>query len=63
MWSASTKYGFVQPSSFTAASAAARVCAGSDPMIVCSRFDLFHTGTTSTPASAAFMHAANCAFA
>ena len=25
--------------------------AGSDPMMVCSRFDLFHTGITSTPAS------------
>ena len=37
----------------TAASAAARVSAGSEPMMVCSRLDLFHTGTTSIPASAA----------
>ena len=53
MWSASTWYGFVQPSAFTAASAAARTLAGSEPMIVCSRFDLFQTGMTSTPRSAA----------
>src|ERR1017187_4637697 len=32
-------------------------------MMVCSRFDLFQTGTTSTPASAAFMHAASWALA
>src|SRR6185312_6950836 len=63
MWSASRKYGFVQPSSFTAASAAARVCVGSDPMIMCSRLDLFQTGVTSTPAALAFMQAASCAFA
>src|SRR6185437_9555439 len=63
MWSASRKYGFVQPSSLTAASAAARVWLGSEPIIMCSRLDLFHTGTTSTPASAARMHAASCALA
>ena len=63
MWSASTWYGFVQPSSRTAASAAARVVAGSEPMIVCSRFDLFQTGMTSAPCSAASMQARSCAFA
>src|SRR5882762_8171685 len=31
--------------------------------MVCSRFDLFHTGTTGTPASAARTQARNCAFA
>ncbi len=36
---------------------------GSEPMIMCSRLDLFHTGTTSTPASPAITHAASCAFA
>ena len=35
---------------YTAVSAAARVEDGSEPMIVCSRFDLFHTGITSIPA-------------
>jgi len=30
-------------------SAAARTLAGSDPMIRCSRLDLFHTGLISTP--------------
>ena len=33
MWSASTWYGFFQPSARTAASAAARTLAGSEPMI------------------------------
>src|SRR5437763_33 len=63
MWSASTWYGFAQPSAFTAASAAARVVAGPEPMIVCSRFDLFQTGTTSIPRSAARTQARSCGFA
>ena len=45
--------GFFQPSAFTAASAAARRLAGSEPMKVCSRLDLFQTGTMSTPCCAA----------
>src|SRR5579875_2640868 len=63
MWSASQKYGLFQPSAFTAASAAARVEVGSEPMMLCSRFDLFHTGMTSIPAFAASTHACSCAFA
>src|ERR1700722_20714165 len=63
IWSASKKYGLVQPNSLTAASAAIRVWLGSDPIIMCSRLDLFQTGTTSTPASEARTHAASCAFA
>ena len=55
------KVGFFQPNSFTAASAAARVALGSEPIIKCSRLDLFHTGTTSIPAAAAITHAASCA--
>ncbi len=63
MWSASTWYGFAHPIAVTAASAAARVAAGSLPIIVCSRFDLFQTGITSTPRSPASWHARSCAFA
>src|SRR5271170_29805 len=63
MWSASRKYGVVQPSAFTAASAAARVCVGSEPMMVCSRLDLFQTGAMVTPAFLAFTQACNCALA
>src|SRR3954447_25120217 len=63
MWSASTWYGLVHFRSRTAASAAARTLAGSDPMMVCSRFDLFHTGMTSTPLLAARTHAWSCALA
>src|SRR6185312_5483357 len=47
----------VQCSAFTAASAAARVEYGSEPMMLCSRFDLFHTGITSAPAFCASMQA------
>ena len=57
MWSASTWYGLLQPSVLTASSAAARVLAGVEPIMVCSRFDLFHTGMTSTPCSAAILQA------
>jgi hypothetical protein len=63
MWSASTWKGFAQPSSRTAASAAASTLAGLEPTMPCSRKDLFQTGVTSTPLSAARMHARSCAFA
>ena len=63
MWSASQKYGSFHPSAFTAASAAALTLEGSEPMMLCSRFDLFQTGTTSTPCSRTFTHACNCALA
>src|SRR5579871_1870703 len=63
MWSASTWYGRVQPSSRTAASAAARTPAGSEPTVTCSRCDLFQTGTTSAPWTVASRNARNCAFA
>ena len=63
MWSASTWKGLVQSNSLTAASAAARTLAGREPTMVCSRCDLFQTGVTSTPRSAASTHARNCAFA
>src|SRR2546422_7386696 len=43
MWSASTCQPFFQSSAFTAASAAASTLDGSEPMNVCSRFDLFQT--------------------
>src|ERR1700689_918606 len=59
MWSASQKYGFSQCSACTAASAAWRTDEGSEPMIVCSRFDLFQTGMTSTPFCKATSHACN----
>src|SRR5260370_1248214 len=39
----------------TARSAAALTLAGSEPTMLCSRFDLFHTGITSRPAPAAIM--------
>ncbi len=63
MWSASQKYGSFQARALTAASAAWRTEEGSEPMIICSRFDLFHTGTTSIPLWRAFMQACNCALA
>src|SRR5437016_5342308 len=63
MWSASTWYGRFQSSSATAESAAARTLAGSEPTIRCSRLDLFQTGITTAPRSAAIMHARNCALA
>src|SRR2546425_12182744 len=49
--------GLFQFSSRTAAAAAARTLDGSEPMVRCSRLDLFQTGMTSTPCSAAFRHA------
>ena len=63
MWSASRKYGAVQPRAFTAASAAARVLVGSEPMMLCSRLDLFQTGTISTPSFLAARQAASWASA
>src|SRR3954453_8760486 len=63
MWSASTWYAAFQPSASTAASAAARVLEGAEPTVVCSRCDLFQTGTTGAPFSAASIQARNCAFA
>jgi hypothetical protein len=63
MWSASTWYGFVQPSSRTASSAATRTLGGCEPTVVCSRYDLFQTGTTSAPRSTAVMHARSWALA
>src|SRR5262245_17541216 len=63
IWSASTWCGCFQPRSRTAASAAVRTLAGSDPTMPCSRFDLFHTGTTCTPCSAPRIHARSCALA
>ena len=42
---------------FTAASTAARVPAGSEPTMRCSRLDLFQTGVTSAPCCAARMKA------
>ena len=57
MWSASTKYAPCQPTARTAASAASRTLAGSEPTTRCSRFDLFHTGVTSTPRRAASTNA------
>ncbi len=51
MWSASMCQVFFQPSSLTALAAAARTLGGSEPMMVCSRLDLFQTGTMSTPCS------------
>src|SRR5262249_34011583 len=47
----------------TAQSAAARVPDGSEPTILCSRFDLFQTGMIVTPCCAARTQAANCGFA
>ena len=38
-------------------------CRGAEPMVVCSRCDLFQTGITSAPRSAAIMQARSCAFA
>ena len=63
IWSASTCHGFFQPSSATAFSAAARTLAGLEPMMACSRLDLFQTGVTSTPWLAAMMTACNWALA
>ena len=55
--------GCFQPRALTAASAAARVVAGSEPMIRCSRCDLFQTGMTSTPFRLAIRQARSCAWA
>jgi hypothetical protein len=52
IWSASQKYGLSQPSAFVAASAAARTPSGSEPMMVCSRWDLFQTGVSRLRAAA-----------
>ena len=61
MWSASTWYGPFQPSAFTAASASARTLSGCVWTIRCSRFDLFQTGTMSTPSALASISARSCA--
>src|SRR3954466_12762550 len=63
MWSASTWYAFVHPRADTASSAAARTLDGDEPTVMCSRCDLFQTGTTGAPCSAAIMQARSCAFA
>src|SRR2546427_11489547 len=63
MWSASTCQGFCQPSCLMAAAAAMRTLEGSEPTMRCSRLDLFQTGMTSTPCSAARRQARNWAWA
>ena len=63
MWSASTWYSPLNPMAVTAAVTAFRTSCGQVPMMVCSRFDLFHTGATVIPASLAWRMARNCAFA
>ena len=63
MWSASNRYSPVQPRSATALSAAWRVWMGSEPMMLCSRLDLFQTGVMSMPSFLASMKAASWAWA
>jgi hypothetical protein len=55
--------GWGQRRAATAAAAASRTLAGSLPMKLCSRFDLFQTGATTTPSAASFSNAANWASA
>ena len=63
IWSASTNQGCGHFLFATAAAAASRTLAGSLPMKLCSRFDLFQTGATTTPAAASRSNAANWASA
>src|ERR1700678_242859 len=63
MWSASRRKGWVQWRALTAASAAARLWAGSEPMVMCSRLDLFQTGTMEAPSLWARRHVCNWASA
>src|SRR5437870_3587378 len=55
--------GFFHLSSWTAFWAASRTLAGSEPMMVCSRLDLFQTGVTWAPFSEARTQACNWALA
>ena len=51
IWSASQKVGQLPAQRLhRGVGGLPRTEVGSEPMIMCSRFDLFHTGTTSTPA-------------